>query len=110
MEEVIKTKKYPFVMCNFAPPDMVGHTGFYEAALKACEATGKCIDCMLRGLKPVKSGFVSDKAIGIVEEACKANGYILMVTADHGNAEKMINEEGGRHTAHTCNPGKRGEF
>jgi len=84
MAQEIATKKYPFVMCNFAPPDMVGHTGFYEATLKACEAT--------------------DKAIGVVEEACKANGYILMVTADHGNAEKMINEEGGRHTAHTCYP------
>lgn len=40
MVEMIKSKKHPFVMCNFAPPDMVGHTGVYEAAVLACEATG----------------------------------------------------------------------
>ena len=40
MIEQIKAKKHPFIMCNFAPPDMVGHTGVYEAAIKACEATG----------------------------------------------------------------------
>ena len=41
MVEAIKSGKYPFVMCNFAPPDMVGHTGVYEAAVVACAATGK---------------------------------------------------------------------
>lgn len=41
MIEEIKKNYHPFVMCNFAPPDMVGHTGIYEAAVKACEATGK---------------------------------------------------------------------
>ena len=40
MVEAIKSGKYPFVMCNFAPPDMVGHTGVYEAAVVACAATG----------------------------------------------------------------------
>ena len=40
MVEAIKSGKYPFMMCNFAPPDMVGHTGVYEAALIACAATG----------------------------------------------------------------------
>ncbi|KAJ3290769.1 2,3-bisphosphoglycerate-independent phosphoglycerate mutase [Borealophlyctis nickersoniae] len=49
--EVVETKKYPFVMCNFAPPDMVGHTGVYEAAIKGVEAT--------------------DNGIGIIYEACK---------------------------------------
>ena len=43
-------------------------------------------------------------AIGRIHEACKAHGYILMVTADHGNAEKMIAPDGGKHTAHTCYP------
>lgn len=38
--EQVEAKKHPFVMCNFAPPDMVGHTGQYEPAVKACEATG----------------------------------------------------------------------
>ncbi|KAE9556231.1 hypothetical protein FO519_000570 [Halicephalobus sp. NKZ332] len=84
MIEQIQAGTHPFIMCNFAPPDMVGHTGVYEAAIKACEAT--------------------DIAIGRIEEACKQHGYILMVTADHGNAEKMIAPDGGKHTAHTCYP------
>ena len=41
MAEAIRSGKYPFVMCNFAPPDMVGHTGVYEAAVVACAATGE---------------------------------------------------------------------
>uniref|UniRef100_A0A915ECU3 phosphoglycerate mutase (2,3-diphosphoglycerate-independent) n=1 Tax=Ditylenchus dipsaci TaxID=166011 RepID=A0A915ECU3_9BILA len=81
MIEQVSAKKHPFIMCNFAPPDMVGHTGVYEAAIKACEAT--------------------DVAIGQIFEACKQNDYIMLVTADHGNAEKMIDENGGKFTAHT---------
>ncbi|KAI8904505.1 2,3-bisphosphoglycerate-independent phosphoglycerate mutase [Powellomyces hirtus] len=81
--ETIESKRYPFVMCNFAPPDMVGHTGVYEAAVKGVEAT--------------------DKGIGIIYEACKKAGYTLFVTADHGNAEKMFGDDGQPHTAHTCN-------
>ncbi len=49
--------------------------------------------------------FPSDTAIGRIYEACKASGYVLMVTADHGNAEKMIAPDGSKHTAHTCFPG-----
>lgn len=80
--EAIDSNKYPFVMCNFAPPDMVGHTGVYEAAVKAVHAT--------------------DTAIGVVLEACKKNGYTLFVTADHGNAEKMYADDGkSPFTAHT---------
>ncbi|KAI9193285.1 2,3-bisphosphoglycerate-independent phosphoglycerate mutase [Polychytrium aggregatum] len=82
--EVIATNNYPFVMCNFAPPDMVGHTGKYEPAIKGVEAT--------------------DKGIGVIYEACKKHGYVLFITADHGNAEKMLAENGQPHTAHTCNP------
>ncbi|KAJ1801007.1 hypothetical protein LPJ59_000640 [Coemansia sp. RSA 2399] len=81
--EELATGKYPFAMCNFAPPDMVGHTGQYDAAYKAIEAT--------------------DKAIGRIYEACKEHGYALFVTADHGNAEKMLADDGVTpHTAHTC--------
>ncbi|KAJ1655016.1 hypothetical protein IWQ61_005158 [Dispira simplex] len=80
----VATGKYPFVMCNFAPPDMVGHTGKYEAAIKAVEAT--------------------DQAIGVIYEACKKHGYTLFVTADHGNAEKMLSSDGNPHTAHTTAP------
>ena len=71
-------------MCNFAPPDMVGHTGVFDAAVEAIEYT--------------------DKAVGVVYEACQEAGYILLITADHGNAETMINLETNQpHTAHTTN-------
>jgi len=83
LAERIKDKKYEFLMNNFAPPDMVGHTGVYEAAIKGVTAT--------------------DKAIGVVLEACKQNDYVLFVTADHGNAEEMLNEEGKPKTSHTTN-------
>jgi 2,3-bisphosphoglycerate-independent phosphoglycerate mutase len=85
--EALKSGKFPFVMNNFANPDMVGHTGKYDAAVKAIEIT--------------------DKAIGIIYEACKENGYILFITSDHGNAEQMQDEKGNPHTAHTCNPGNK---
>jgi len=83
MAETIESGVYPFVMCNFAPPDMVGHTGKYEPAILGCEAT--------------------DEAIGVIRDACLKHGYTLMVTSDHGNAEKMFSEHGGPHTAHTTN-------
>lgn len=83
--EVVKKGDHEFVMCNFAPPDMVGHTGVYDAAVEAINHT--------------------DKAVGIVYKACQEAGYILLITADHGNAEQMINPETGNpHTAHTTNP------
>ena len=84
--EIVLSNRYEFVMCNFANPDMVGHTGVYDAAIKAVEAT--------------------DQGIGIIYDACKQSGYTLFVTADHGNAEQMVNFETGEpHTAHTCNKG-----
>ncbi|TPX18196.1 uncharacterized protein E0L32_002705 [Thyridium curvatum] len=76
-------QKFPFVMNNFAPPDMVGHTGVYEAAIIGCEAT--------------------DKAIGKILEACKKEGYILFITSDHGNAEEMKFPDGKPKTSHTTN-------
>jgi 2,3-bisphosphoglycerate-independent phosphoglycerate mutase len=91
--ETLESGKYPFVILNFANPDMVGHTGVYDAAV---EAVGHC-----------------NQAIGTIYDACKKLGYILFVTADHGceptsfrvncrNAEKMISEDGkSPHTAHT---------
>ncbi|KAI0696889.1 cofactor-independent phosphoglycerate mutase [Cerioporus squamosus] len=83
--EIVRKKDHEFVMCNFAPPDMVGHTGVYDAAVEAIGHT--------------------DEAVGIVYKACEEAGYILLVTADHGNAEQMINPDtGAPHTAHTTNP------
>lgn len=82
---IVQSQEYDFVMCNFAPPDMVGHTGKYDAAVKAISET--------------------DKAVKTVYEACKEAGYVLAVTADHGNAEQMINPDTkAPHTAHTTNP------
>ncbi|EEQ30576.1 putative phosphoglycerate mutase (2,3-diphosphoglycerate-independent) [Microsporum canis] len=83
LAERIADNKYEFLMNNFAPPDMVGHTGVYEAAIKGVAAT--------------------DAAIGCVYEACKKHGYILFVTADHGNAEEMKNADGSPKTSHTTN-------
>lgn len=81
--KAIESGKHPFVMCNFAPPDMVGHTGKYEPAVKGCAAT--------------------DKAIGQIYKSCKEYGFALMITSDHGNAEQMFSPSGGPHTAHTTN-------
>ncbi|MDR9390379.1 MAG: 2,3-bisphosphoglycerate-independent phosphoglycerate mutase, partial [Wenzhouxiangella sp.] len=81
---VAKLKDYDLVILNFANPDMVGHTGVVEAAVKACET----IDRDVRA---------------IVEETLRLGGKLL-VTADHGNCEYMINPDGSPHTAHTTNP------
>ena len=75
---------YDLIVVNFANPDMVGHTGDLQAAIKACEAVDRCLG----------------DAIG----ALAAAGGAMIVTADHGNCETMIDPEtGGPHTAHTTN-------
>ncbi len=79
----ISANEHEFLMNNFAPPDMVGHTGVYKAAIQGVEAT--------------------DAAIGQVYETCKKEGYVLFITADHGNAEEMLNDEGKPKTSHTTN-------
>ncbi len=73
-----------FILINFANPDMVGHTGDIEAAIKACEA--------------------SDEGLGKIVDAFTGEGGAVIVIADHGNAEKMLTEDGSPHTAHTTNP------
>ncbi len=73
-----------FILINFANPDMVGHTGDIEAAIRACEA--------------------SDKGLGKIVDAFTEKGGAVIVIADHGNAEKMLTEDGSPHTAHTTNP------
>ncbi len=70
-----------FVCLNFANPDMVGHTGVWEAAVKACETVDACTRQVV--------------------EAALENGYTVLVTADHGNADKLRNPDGSAHTAHT---------
>ena len=72
-----------FVCLNFANPDMVGHTGVFSAAVKACEV-------------------VNDSAEAVINAGLE-NGYSFIVIADHGNADVMINEDGTPNTAHTTN-------
>jgi 2,3-bisphosphoglycerate-independent phosphoglycerate mutase len=73
-----------FLLLNFANPDMVGHTGVLSAAIKACEA--------------------ADDGLGKLVAAIRAKGGTVIVIADHGNAEVMIDENGKPHTQHTTNP------
>ncbi len=81
--ESIENGMYHFIVFNVAAPDMVGHTGNFDATVKAVEIT--------------------DEVIGKVVDACIKNDYKFLLTADHGNAEKML-ENGKPHTAHTTNP------
>lgn len=83
--EAILSKKYDSIILNFANPDMVGHTGNIEAVAKALEALDGCVE-------------------RVVEAIEKANGNLLII-ADHGNCEQMIDYKTGEpHTAHTTNP------
>ncbi len=83
--EAIKSEKYNCIILNYANPDMVGHTGSLEAAIKAIETIDECV--------------------GKVVEAVKEKQGVLLITADHGNAEQMIDYKTGEpHTAHTTNP------
>lgn len=83
--EAIRSGKYPFIVLNFANPDMVGHTGILEAAIKAVESV--------------------DLAFAQLIETLQEQHGTLFITADHGNCEQMINfETGDPHTAHTTNP------
>ena len=82
--EQIKADKYDMIMLNFANADMVGHTGVFEAAVKAVETVDTCV--------------------GKIVEALRAVDGQLLIIADHGNAEKMADPEtGSPYTAHTTN-------
>ena len=80
----IQKETADFICLNFANPDMVGHTGNLNAAVKACEAVDECVK-------------------DIIEEALKKD-YKSIIISDHGNCEKMENEDGTPNTAHTINP------
>ena len=79
--EIIREEQPNFVCLNFANPDMVGHTGDFDAAVKAVEAV--------------------DAATKTVVEAAREQGYGITIIADHGNCDKMRNPDGSPHTAHT---------
>ncbi len=79
----LRSDKYDLIVLNFANMDMVGHTGIIEAAVRACETV--------------------DQSIGRIAEQVKQAGGTLLLTADHGNAEKMLDENDRPYTAHTTN-------
>ena len=80
----IRSGKYDFILVNLANPDMVGHTGKLDAAIQAVEAV--------------------DLGVAKIREAVAEQGGALIITADHGNCETMVDESGNPHTAHTTNP------
>ena len=83
--DAILSKKYDAIILNFANPDMVGHTGSIEAAIKALEAIDECVEKVVEAIESVDG--------------------TLLITADHGNIEQMIDYKTGEpHTAHTTNP------
>ena len=82
--EAIKTEKFDFICLNFANGDMVGHTGIYDAIRKAVATVDECA--------------------GAVVNAARGKGYDVIIIADHGNADKALNEDGSPNTAHSLNP------
>jgi len=84
VEKAVSSGKYDVIILNYANLDMVGHTGVFNAAVSAVEAIDNCV--------------------GRVEKAVRTAGGLLIVTADHGNAEQMLDGSGGIQTAHTCDP------
>ena len=82
--KAIDNPEYGFILVNFANPDMVGHTGVLEAATKACHVVDECV--------------------GKIADACVKHDITMLLTADHGNSEMMINSQTGKpQTAHTTN-------
>ena len=75
--------EYGFILVNFANPDMVGHTGVLDAAIKACKVVDECV--------------------GQIAQKAKEKGIVMLLTADHGNAEVMADAVGSVQTAHTTN-------
>ena len=82
--EAIESGKYDVVILNFANCDMVGHTGIFDAAVKAVETVDTCV--------------------GRVAESTVKMGGVMLLTADHGNADRMLDTDGTAFTAHTTNP------
>jgi 2,3-bisphosphoglycerate-independent phosphoglycerate mutase len=77
----IKADTYHLIVLNFANMDMVGHTGVMAAAVKACEAVDRCVKDIVT--------------------VTREKQWAAVITADHGNADKMIDDNGNPHTAHT---------
>ncbi|MBW3022261.1 2,3-bisphosphoglycerate-independent phosphoglycerate mutase [Candidatus Woesearchaeota archaeon] len=82
--KAINSKKYGFVLVNLNNCDMVGHTGNIDATVAGVEVVDECV--------------------GMIVEACKNNDYVCVITADHGNAEELVDNKGVPHTDHSTNP------
>jgi len=82
--EAINIKGYDFICLNFANADMVGHTGVYSAILEALRTVDDCVEQVIN--------------------TALENDYTVILTADHGNSDFTINDDGSPNTAHTCNP------
>ncbi|MFM7556984.1 MAG: 2,3-bisphosphoglycerate-independent phosphoglycerate mutase [Alphaproteobacteria bacterium] len=82
--EAINSNEFDFIVVNYANPDMVGHSGMLEPSIKACEAI--------------------DYQLGILKKAILAKDGAMIITADHGNIECMLDEDRNPHTSHTTNP------
>ena len=80
----LNKKKFDFICLNYANGDMVGHTGVYEAIVKAVKTVDECV--------------------GKAVEAAVANDYEVIIIADHGNADNALNPDGSPNTAHSLNP------
>lgn len=80
----LSSQRFDFIALNFANGDMVGHTGVYDAIIRAVKAVDECA--------------------GAVIDAARANGYEVVVIADHGNADNAVNQDGTPNTAHSLNP------
>ena len=80
----IEAESADFICLNFANADMVGHTGVWSAAIKAAETVDTCV--------------------GRIVPVALAHGYTILLTADHGNSDFLVNEDGSPNTAHTLNP------
>lgn len=80
----LKKQEHDLIILNFANGDMVGHTGIYEAILKAVKAVDECVEKVV--------------------ETAKENGYDALIIADHGNADNAVNPDGSPNTAHSLNP------
>jgi len=84
--------RYDLIVANFANPDMVGHTGVWEATVSACETVDECL------------GRVADAVLAVDANDAGAPGAVLFITADHGNADEMKDGDGNPVTKHSLNP------
>jgi 2,3-bisphosphoglycerate-independent phosphoglycerate mutase len=84
LSDAIKNNKYDFIVVNYANPDMVGHSGVIDASIKACQTI--------------------DDQLGMLRDLILKQDGIMIITADHGNIEDMVDKKGNPHTAHTTNP------